>query len=159
MKRVRHTQNSFLAKLTKLCLSIGICFVPYHVQIVLIEPKRLLIMPRISIAVFRKFIKAIPYDKVIKKATTTERGQRIWPSGTHKKDQAYNFRLDKGSNLPDGRQEIIIQANKNAENKGVRQSAQANSHDIVAKVIVDPENDPEGKNIPKDAEESFKERN
>jgi hypothetical protein len=112
-------------------------------------------MSPISKSVFKRFIDALPIGKVAQKIANTERGQRLWPSQTSKNDQKYNFRADKGSTLPDGSQEIIFQANKNAENKGVRQSAQDNSHRIVAKVAIKPENG--ASDITEDALKSFEE--
>lgn len=70
---------------------------------------------------------------------TTERGQRLWPSQNAKNDTKYNFRCDKGSTLPDGRHELIFQANENAEDTNVRKAAVADSHAIVAKIAVKPE--------------------
>jgi hypothetical protein len=114
-------------------------------------------MSPISKSVFKQFLEAFPVKKVAQKITSTERGQRLWPSQTSKNDQKYNFRADKGSTLPDGSQEIIFQANKNAENKGVKKSAQEDSHKIVAKVAIKPENGPS--DITKDALKSFEENN
>jgi hypothetical protein len=65
--------------------------------------------------------------------------------------------VDKGSILPDGGQEIVFQANKNTKDKGVRQSAQENSHRIVAKIAVDPNNG--GGDIIEDALKSFEDNN
>lgn len=70
-----------------------------------------------------------------------------------------NFRADKGATLPDGRQEIIIQASKNAENRGVRESAQKDSHRIVAKVVVDPGQAPDSDKLIDNALQSFDDNN
>lgn len=96
---------------------------------------------------------------MIQKAVNTEHGHRLWPSKTPLNDTKYNFRADRGSELPDGKVELIIQANKNAEDKSVRQSAQKDSHRIVAKVVVDPVNDPSGVSVEEDALNSFEENN
>lgn len=116
-------------------------------------------MSNISKSIFKKFLEAMPFAKVIQKTTSTPKGQRLWPSQTSKNDTKNNFRADKGAVLPDGRQEIIIQANKNAEDRSVRESAQRDSHRIVAKVVVDPEQDPDGDKLVDDALESFEENN
>jgi hypothetical protein len=52
---------------------------------------------------------------------------------------------------------LIIQANKNAEDKGVRESAQKDSHRIVAKVAVDPAKVRSGSSVEDDALNSFEE--
>ncbi|EER37572.1 conserved hypothetical protein [Histoplasma capsulatum var. duboisii H88] len=54
-----------------------------------------------------------------------------------------------------GIHELILRANKNAENAGVRAAAAANSHKIWAKILVDPENVDE-KKAEADLIESFK---
>jgi hypothetical protein len=115
-------------------------------------------MGPISKSVFKKFLSEIPLPKVIHKAVNTERGLRLWPSRTSKNDAKYNFRADKGSQLPDGKVELVIQANKNAENKGVRESAQQDSHKIISKAAVDPINDAQGHDVESDALKSFEER-
>lgn len=116
-------------------------------------------MSPISKSAFKKFLAQIPLATVIQKAVNSGRGQRVWPSQTSKNDAKYNFRADRGSELGDGRVELIIQANKNAENKGVRESAQKDSHRIVAKVAVDPVKDPSGSSVEDDALNSFEENN
>lgn len=93
----------------------------------------------ISKTPFKKFLKDFPTGKVLKKMESTERGQRLWPSQNAKNDTKHNFRCDKGSVLPDGRHELIFQANKNAEDTNVRKAAMADSHAIIAKVAVKPE--------------------
>lgn len=116
-------------------------------------------MSDISKKIFKKFIETLPFSKVVQKTTGTPQGWRLWPSQTSRNDKQNNFRADKGATLPDGRQEIIIQANKNAENKGVRESAQKDSHRIVAKVVVDPEQASDRNKFMDDALESFDENN
>lgn len=44
-----------------------------------------------------------------------------------------------------GKHELILQANKNAENAGVKAAAAADSHKLWAKILVDPENADEKK--------------
>lgn len=109
-----------------------------------------------SKSIFKKFLEALPMSKASKKIVSTECGQRLWLSQTSKNDQKYNFRVDKGSTLPEGSQEIIFQANRNAENKDVRQSAQHHSHKIVAKVAMKPDGPSD---ITDDALKSFEENN
>ena len=101
------------------------------------------------------FAKGVPWSKAIKKAASTSKGQRIFPSQNTKNDQKWNFRLDKGSEV-DGKQELILQANKNAENKGVRDAAGKDSHAVLAKVLVDPVNDKDGKTAIRELLSSFK---
>ena len=109
----------------------------------------------ISKSVFKKFLQLVPLEKVIAKSKSADQGHRLWPSRTSKNDQKYNFRVDQGATLADGKQQMIIQANKNAENAGVKESAQKDSHRVVAMVTVDPENDPSGSNVEDDALASF----
>jgi hypothetical protein len=116
-------------------------------------------MSPISKSIFKKFLRQIPLTSVIPKALNADRGQRLWPSKTSKNDKTYNFRVDRGSTLPDGKVELIIQANKNAEDKGVRDSANKDSHRIIAKAALDPVNDPEGTTVEDDALDSFEKNN
>jgi hypothetical protein len=112
----------------------------------------------ISKTVLERFLNKIPVGKVIEKAVNASRGQRLWPSQTSRNDQANNFRADRGSELSNGKYEVIIQANKNAEDKGVRESADKDSHKIISKVVIDPKNDPEGESFKDDALADFKKR-
>ena len=98
-------------------------------------------MSPVSKSIFKKFLAAIPFGEVARKAPTTDRGQRLWPPQTSQNDKKYNLRVDKGSSLPDGREQLIIQANKNAEDQSARKSAQKDSHKIVAMVAIDPQQD------------------
>ncbi|KAF2454105.1 hypothetical protein BDY21DRAFT_291855 [Lineolata rhizophorae] len=116
-------------------------------------------MSPISKSTFKKFLEVMPFSKVVQKTKSTDRDQRLGPSQTSKNDKTYNFRADKGSMLSDGGQEVIIQADKNADNKDVRESAQKDSHRIVAKVAVDPAKDLQCDSIIEDALKSFEENN
>lgn len=109
-------------------------------------------------SVLKDFVGAMPFAKVVKKLESTPFGHRLWPSQTSKNDENFNLRLDKGSTLPDGRHEVIIQANKNAKNKSVRESAQKDSHVIVCKMAIDPKN-PDELKMAEDAFDSFAENN
>ena len=42
--------------------------------------------------------------------------------------------------MVDGKHDLILQANKNAANPGVKAAASEDSHKIWAKILVDPEN-------------------
>jgi hypothetical protein len=90
----------------------------------------------ISIKRLETFLELIPYLKVGKKAGNSTRGQRLFPAST--KDKDMNFRLDKGAKISEKEHELIIQANKNAKDPGVRKAAQRNSHDIIAKCVINP---------------------
>ncbi|KAF4228719.1 hypothetical protein CNMCM6805_001902 [Aspergillus fumigatiaffinis] len=95
-------------------------------------------MTKFSAKVVKEFAKGIPWSKVIKKAANTDRGRRVFPSQTPRNDSKYNLRLDKGS-VVDGKHELILQANKNAADPGVKAAAAEDSHKIWAKILVDPE--------------------
>lgn len=112
-------------------------------------------MAKFSIKVVREFAQGLPWSKVIKKAANIERGQRVFPSQTPKNDSKYNLRMDKGF-VVGGKQELILQANKNAKDAGVKAAAAEDSHKIWAKILVDPEN-PDEEAAEKDLIESFKE--
>ncbi|KAM5472348.1 hypothetical protein MauCBS54593_002939 [Microsporum audouinii] len=88
----------------------------------------------------KTFIGKVPWSKVIEKAGgAKDRGDRLWPSRTPKNDSSLNFRLDKGStDSKTGNVEIILQANKNAEDPEVKRAAQKDSDAILAKVLVNP---------------------
>lgn len=109
----------------------------------------------IGAKVVKDFLKDVPWKKVIKKAQAVDRGDRIYPAQDGVQDAKKNFRFDKGS-LVDGKPEIILQANKQAENKSVREAAARNSHEILAKGVVDPEGDADGKKAADQILESFK---
>lgn len=47
--------------------------------------------------------------------------------------------------LKNGLKHILVQANKEAEDKTVREAAARNSHAVVAEAAIDPSNDPNGK--------------
>lgn len=69
-----------------------------------------------------------------------------------------NYRLDQESKLDDGRSEVILQANKNAQDASVKKSAQQDSHLILAKGLADPKNDSTGVSIEDQLRENFKDR-
>lgn len=88
-----------------------------------------------------------------------DRGDRLWPSRNSKNDSTLNFRLDKGSiNSETGNFEIILQANKNAEDLEVKKAAQKDSDAILGKVLVDPKK-PNAEEARNALITSFKERN
>lgn len=80
---------------------------------------------------------------------------RLFPSQTARNDKKHNLRFDRGS-VVGGKLELILQANKDADNAGIKAAAAADSHKIWAKVLVDPENFNEGK-AESELLESFKE--
>lgn len=92
----------------------------------------------ISIKTVRKFLDGIPWTKIYKKAENTTKGQRLYPSQSH--DQKLNFRIDRGATVDETQQELILQANKDAENAEVKKAAQKDSHRILAKCVIDPKN-------------------
>ncbi|KAL4912438.1 hypothetical protein BDW62DRAFT_194607 [Aspergillus aurantiobrunneus] len=108
----------------------------------------------------KTFIGKVPWVKVIEKAGgAKDRGDRLWPSRNSKNDSALNFRLDKGStDLETGNVEIILQANKNAEDPEVKKAAQKDSDAILGKVLVDPKN-PNAEEAKDTLIASFKKRN
>lgn len=89
----------------------------------------------ISLKVLRTFLAKVPWIRVSAKAETAEKGDRLFPSRTPNNDRKHNFRLDRGSEVQ-GKPEIVLQANKNAEDKNVRQAAGKDSHAVLAKVVV-----------------------
>lgn len=111
----------------------------------------------ISIKKIQTFLNNVQWNKVVQKAPNTPRGQRLFPSRTPRNDEIHNFRIDKGSDV-DGKPELIIQANKNAADKNVKEAAQKNSHDIVAKATLDPKIDTDGSQVRAKLEIDFKER-
>ncbi|KAJ5370007.1 uncharacterized protein N7496_006099 [Penicillium cataractarum] len=110
----------------------------------------------ISIKTLRAFTEGIPWAKVFKKAENTTKGQRLYPSQSH--DKKKNFRIDKGATVSDTQQEIILQANKDAEDTEVKKSAQKDSHRILAKCVIDP-NNVDAEKAKLDLEESFRANN
>ncbi|RMZ82266.1 hypothetical protein DV738_g1898, partial [Chaetothyriales sp. CBS 135597] len=92
----------------------------------------------ISIKQFRRFVDGIPWARVYKKAETATKGQRIYPSKSN--DKKANFRIDKGAKISENEHELVLQANKDAENAEVKKSAQKDSHKILAKCVIDPQN-------------------
>jgi hypothetical protein len=98
----------------------------------------------ISVKKLVGFLEKVPWDKVAKKAPNTPRGQRLFPSRTPKNDKGMNFRLDRGSDV-NGEPQIIVQANKNADDVMVKQAAQKDSHAILAEAVLDTKKDKDGK--------------
>lgn len=111
----------------------------------------------ISFKTLQTFLNKVQWNKVVQKAPNTPRGQRLFPSRTPKNDANYNFRIDKGSDIA-GKPELIIQANKNAADKKVKEAAQKDSHAILAKGTVDPKIDTDGSQVRAMLENDFKER-
>jgi hypothetical protein len=111
----------------------------------------------ISNKALEKFLKAVPWDKVVKKAEHAEQGTRLWPTNMSK-DADLNFRLDKGSNIGNGKAEVVLQANNNATDKSVKKAAQKDSHQIIAKAIADAQNDAKGEMTKEQIEKDFENR-
>ncbi|KAG9228228.1 hypothetical protein BJ875DRAFT_412980 [Amylocarpus encephaloides] len=111
----------------------------------------------ISKKALEKFVTAVPWDKVVKKAEHAEKGTRIWPTN-RSKDADLNFRIDKGANLGNGTSEVILQANRDAKDKSVKKAAQKDSHQIVAKAITNAQNDAKGDSAREQIEEDFENR-
>src|SRR4051812_15678722 len=111
----------------------------------------------ISFKTLQAFLNQVQWNKVVQKAPNTARGQRLFPSRTPKNDAAYNFRIDKGADV-DGKSELIIQANKNAGDKKVKEAAQKDSHAILAKSTVNPKDDMDGKQVREQLEKDFRAR-
>ncbi|KAH7381812.1 hypothetical protein BKA64DRAFT_647350 [Cadophora sp. MPI-SDFR-AT-0126] len=61
----------------------------------------------ISKKALEKFVAAVPWDKVVKKAEHAEQGTRLWPT-SKSKDADLNFRIDKGANLGDRKSEMPV---------------------------------------------------
>lgn len=68
----------------------------------------------------------IPGGKYPTRPRTRPKGQRHCPPPIHNQK---NFRVDKGATISDDQIEIILQANKDAENPEVKKAAQKNRHD------------------------------
>jgi len=112
-------------------------------------------MAKISIKAVKEFIKGVPWTKVIKKAANADRGTRVFPSQSGNNDEKHNFRFDAGSKVGD-KYELILQANKNASDAGVKAEAAKDSHKIWGKIVVDPK-DPDIEKATEDLLASFKE--
>lgn len=110
----------------------------------------------ISIKTVRQFVDGIGWARLYKKAETATKGQRLYPSQS--KDKKLNFRIDKGAKINENQHEIVLQANKDAENAEVKKAAQTDSHRILAKCVIDPENE-DGRKAKLALEESFKANN
>lgn len=112
----------------------------------------------ISIGPFQKFVKEVVcWPTAIKKGEHTSPGNRIEPTNKSK-DALNNFRIDTGRSLEEGKYEMILQANKNAEYASVKKAAQADSPQIVAKAIADPKDDPHGEKAKEELEKDFHRR-
>nr|POE94350.1 hypothetical protein CFP56_16590 [Quercus suber] len=107
----------------------------------------------ISIKTLERFLDKVPWAQVLQKAKNTPKGNRVFPSRTPKNDASNNFRLDRGSDV-NGSPELVLQANKNAEDKKVKEAAQKNSHAILAKGVADPS----GREVKDQIMVDFKER-
>ena len=110
----------------------------------------------ISVKTLQKFLDKVQWTQVIQKAPHTPKGQRLFPSRTPKNDSNLNFRVDKGADVG-GQSELIIQANKNAVDRKVREAAQKDSHAILAKGVVEA-NDRDGTRVKAQLEQDFKAR-
>ncbi|KAK5107277.1 hypothetical protein LTR62_001406 [Meristemomyces frigidus] len=91
----------------------------------------------ISLKTLHKFLEKVPWTSVLQKAENTPKGNRVFPSRSPKNDSSNNFRRDRGSDV-DGKPELVLQANRNAEDKKLKQAAQKDSHAILAKCVIDP---------------------
>jgi len=114
-------------------------------------------MTNIPTKTTKVFLDVVPWENVIKKAMNASRGQRLFPSSSSIKDKNLNYRIDKGS-MVDGKPELILQANKNAKDRNVREAAQKDSHAIVGKVVADPVADPTGQKAKEQLEANVRER-
>lgn len=110
----------------------------------------------ISIKTIRKFLDGVPWAKIYKKAENTTKGQRLYPSQSN--DKKLNFRIDKGATINEIQHEIIIQANKGADDAEVKKAAQKDSHRILAKCVIDPKKEEE-KKAKSELEASFRANN
>ena len=99
-------------------------------------PTLIFLQMTISIKILRKFCDNAPWSKIYKKAETASKGQRLYPSRSQ--DTKLNFRIDKGAKISENEHEIVIQANKDADDGEVKKSAQQDSHRILAKCVIDP---------------------
>ena len=72
----------------------------------------------ISSKLVEEFPERITMDKYHPKDYNTPQGYRIFPSKPHLNNSKMNFRVDKGS-VVEGKHQLILQAYKNAEDKGV----------------------------------------
>ncbi|KAK0105419.1 hypothetical protein ONS95_004209 [Cadophora gregata] len=88
----------------------------------------------ISKSTVKKFLDGVGWSGIFKKVENTTRGTRLYPTNKAK-DQAENMRFDAGSQVGD-KFEIILQPNKNAANAAVKKAAQVDSHQILAKALV-----------------------
>lgn len=110
----------------------------------------------ISLKTLRKCLDKVQWEKVAQKAPNAPRGSRLFPSRTPKNDSNLNFRIDKGYEV-DGKSELILQANVNAEDKKVKKAAQKDSHAILGKALLDTKADKTGELAKQQLEASFKE--
>lgn len=111
----------------------------------------------ISVKTVRKFVEKVSWAKVAEKAANAEKGQRLFPSRTPKNDSDLNFRIDKGADVG-GKPELVLQANRNAKDKKVKEAAQQDSHQILAKAVVDPKDNTSVQNAGEAMMASFSER-
>lgn len=98
----------------------------------------------------------INWERVSRKAASSNLGDRLWPSRTSENDKKSNLRADKGPEI-DGKVKVVIQANKNAEDPSVKAFAAKDSHRTVAEFTIDPKN-PDIAKAKEDAVASFDER-
>lgn len=111
-------------------------------------------MTKFSIKVVEDFVEMVPWSRTIKKAANAELSTRLFPSRTPRNDANLNLRFDKGSGVGD-KHELILQANKNASDPGVKAAAAEDSHKVWGKVLVDPEK-PDAQKARQDILDSFK---
>jgi hypothetical protein len=73
----------------------------------------------ISNKALEKFLKAVLWDEVVKKAEHAEKGTRLWPTNKSKEAD----RLERGSDLGDRKSEVILQPNIDAKDQSVKKAA------------------------------------
>jgi hypothetical protein len=111
----------------------------------------------ISVKTLQKFLDKVPWAKVLQKSKNVPKGGHVYPSRSSKNDSNLGFRLDRGSDV-DGKPELVLQANKNAEDTKVKQAAQKDSHAILAKGLADAASDPAGDKVRDQITSDFKKR-
>lgn len=84
----------------------------------------------------------IQWPKVFEKVKAAFRAHRPWDTRTSKKDRDNNYRLDMGV-VKNGLVHVLVQANKEAKDKSVREAATKDGHAVIAEAPIDPAEDPD----------------
>lgn len=84
----------------------------------------------------------IQWPKVFEKVKAAFRAHRPWDTRTSKKDRDNNYRLDMGV-VKNGLVHVLVQANKEAKDKSVREAAAKHGHAVIAEAPIDPAEDPD----------------